>query len=75
LEKKDDLYIENDLNDDKEDFNNNNTFPEKNEDYDTKMIMDWPVDAYSTLYVDGNNMLFLNNILRKNTLGRKKKEK
>jgi hypothetical protein len=46
----------------------------KSEDYSTEKIMDWPVDKYSTLYVDGNNMLFLNSALRHNTLRRNKKK-
>jgi len=32
----------------------------------------WPVDDIKILYVDGNNILFLTQILRQNTLGRKK---
>jgi hypothetical protein len=48
---------------------------DKNDDYTADKIMDWPVNAYSVLYVDGNNMLFMNSTLRNNTLRRKKKEK
>jgi len=65
--------------------NNNNNFQEddnnmsvdsgkKSEDYSSEKVMDWPVDKYSTLYVDGNNMLFLNSALRHNTLRRNKKK-
>jgi len=59
-----------------EDTRNDNVLieEEKNEDYSVDKIMDWPVGAYSTLYVDGNNMLFLNSTLRHNTLRRKKKK-
>jgi len=46
----------------------------KSEDYSSEKVMDWPVDKYSTLYVDGNNMLFLNSALRHNTLRRNKKK-
>jgi len=52
------------------------TMRKKNEDFTAEKILDWPVDAYSTLYIDGNNMLFfLNSTLRQNTLRRKKKRK
>jgi len=46
----------------------------KSEDYSMEKIVDWPVDKYSTLYVDANNMLFLNSALRNNTLRRNKKK-
>jgi len=46
----------------------------KSEDYSSEKIVDWPVDKYSTLYVDANNMLFLNSALRNNTLRRNKKK-
>jgi len=46
----------------------------KSEDYSTEKIVDWPVDKYSTLYVDANNMLFLNSALRNNTLRKNKKK-
>jgi hypothetical protein len=67
-----------------EEYNNNDAYEDndsnmysddkKSEDYSSDKIIDWPVDKYSTLYVDGNNMLFLNNTLRQNTLRRKKKK-
>jgi hypothetical protein len=33
----------------------------------------WPKGAYSVLYIDGNNMMFLTEVLRNNTLGRRRK--
>jgi len=55
--------------------NDESDYEKKNDDFIAEKILDWPVDAYSTLYIDGNNMLFLNSTLRQNTLRRKKKEK
>jgi len=42
-------------------------------DYEIETFDIWPKDTYSVLYIDGNNMLFLTNVLRHNTLRRKKK--
>lgn len=39
-----------------------------------EILEEWPMEKYSVLYIDGNNMLFMNQILRNNTLGRKKKK-